>query len=87
MNSLLRYLFIIGKPATTLEIRSGSGTGLFRYCKCPLSRLPVNLYIKIFLDHLNIFLDHRQTSHNGRGQIGLRTGFILLAVTFSTKFR
>ncbi len=68
MNSLLRYLLIIGKPATTLEVRSGPG--LLRNWKCPVSRLPVNLYIKIFLDH-------RQTSHNGRGQVGLRTWFIL----------
>jgi hypothetical protein len=80
MNSLLRYLLIIGKPATTAEFRSGSGTGLFRYWKCPVSRLPVNLHIKIFLDH-------RQTGHNGRGQVGLRTGFILLTVTLSTKLR
>jgi hypothetical protein len=78
MKSLLRYLLIIGKPVTTLEISSGSG--LFRYWKCPMSRLPANLHIKIFLDH-------RQTSHNGRGQVGLRTGLILLAVIFSTKFR
>ena len=79
MNNLLRYLLIIGKPATTVEVRPGSGTGLLRYWKCPVSSPFVNLHIKIFLDH-------RQTSHNGRGQVGLRTWFILLALTFSTKF-
>lgn len=75
MNNLLRYLLIIGKPVATLEIRSGSSAGLFHYWKCPMSRLDVNLY--------KIFLNRRQTSHNGRGWVGLRTGLILLAVTFN----
>jgi len=56
MNSLLRYLLIIGKPATTADVKSGSGTGLLRNWKCPVSRLPVNFYIKTFSDH-------RQTRH------------------------
>jgi hypothetical protein len=29
MISLLRYFLIIGEPSTTVEIRSGSGPGLF----------------------------------------------------------